>query len=108
MNNKLMDKPYDSAAKRSKHPHETGELRKNNTEIFNCGPDKSKAENTITIFGHVFTMSELNTLSTFSGKLQATASTLLNSGQSVPEGSIFILKVIDHEINVSFGGFLKK
>jgi hypothetical protein len=108
MNNKLMEKPLNSAVNGLKHPYEAGEWRKNETEVFTSGPDNNKAENTITIFGHVFTMSELNTLSTFSGKLQATASTLLNSGQSVPEGSIFILKVIDHEINVSFGGFLKK
>jgi hypothetical protein len=108
MNNKLMDKPLNPAINRIELSNEADEWKRNNTEVFDSGPDNNKAENTITIFGHVFTMSELNTLSTFSGKLQATASTLLNSGQSVPEGSIFILKVIDHEINVSFGGFLKK
>ena len=79
-----------------------------NSRTLDPYPYLSDSEAKLTIFGHAFTMAELYAMSRFINRLQTTSSKLLNSDQSIPDGSIFIMKVINHDINVSFGGFLKK
>ena len=79
-----------------------------NGRTLDAYPYGCDSEAKLTIFGHAFTLSELNSIARFTKQLQTTSTTLLNSAQVIPDGSIFIMKVTNHEIDVSFGGFLKK
>jgi hypothetical protein len=52
-------------------------------------------------------MAELNNISRFASQLERAANSVIDDMQ-VLDGSIFILKVIDHGTQVSFGGVSKK
>ena len=65
------------------------------------------SEQTLNIFGHGFTMSELKSIASFASRLQHIADTILESNQ-IPDGSIYILKVCNGEVQISFGGLSKK
>jgi hypothetical protein len=108
MNNKMKGESVNPVAPVNEYNNVRSNQENNNGKGFDSHPYGSEIEPRITMFGHVFTMSELEALSIFSGKLQAAGTTLLSADQSIPDGSIFIMKVINHEMNVSFGGFLKK
>jgi hypothetical protein len=81
---------------------------KHNGRTLDAFPYGCDNEAKLTIFGHAFTISELYSISSFINRLQATSTKLLNADQSIPDGTIFIMKVVNHDIDVSFGGFLKK
>jgi hypothetical protein len=74
-------------------------------DAYLCG---SENENELTIFGHAFTMSELQDISRFATRLELLATKALHAEQQIPDGVIFIMKVINKEIEISFGGLSKK
>ena len=61
----------------------------------------------LTIFGHTFTLAELDNISRFASQLEIVADSLVNQ-QQILDGSIFILKVLNQQAQVSFGGISKK
>ena len=79
-----------------------------NGRTLDAYPYDSDSEAKLTIFGHAFSMPELYAISKFTNKLQSTSNELLNANRSIPNGSVFIMKIINRQIDVSFGGFLKK
>jgi hypothetical protein len=108
MNRKVKSESVTPVAPLNRYNNVRSNRGNNNGKGFESHPYSSKIEPCITMFGHVFTISELEAISIFSNKLQAAGTTLLSADQSIPDGSIFIMKVINHEMNVSFGGLLKK
>lgn len=81
-------------------------------ELFTTGtgsksmPDYEN-EQTLNIFGHGFTISDLKGIASFVAKLQLSVAEILERSE-LPQGSIFIMKIMDDEVQVSFGGLSKK
>jgi hypothetical protein len=50
----------------------------------------------------------LNSISIFASKLKSIATKTLTAGPKIPEGAIFIMKVNNNEVEISFGGLSKK
>jgi hypothetical protein len=61
----------------------------------------------LTVFGHTFTLAELDSISRFASRLEIAADSLVGQ-QQILDGSIFILKVLNQQAQVSFGGISKK
>ena len=53
-------------------------------------------------------MSELRDISSFVTKLKLIATPLVQNELQIPDGAIFIMKTINKEIEISFGGLSKK
>lgn len=64
-------------------------------------------EQKITMFGHTFTMAELDAISRFASQLEMASNSVLNQKQ-ILDGAIFIIKIMNKETQVSFGGISKK
>ncbi len=81
-------------------------------ELFTAGagskyiPDCGN-EQTLNIFGHGFTIADLKCVASFVAKLQLSVAEILERSD-LPQGSIFIMKIMDNEVQVSFGGLAKK
>jgi hypothetical protein len=109
MKNELKSKTVKQISEMDKYNVDSNNRDSNhNGRTSDTYPYENVSEAKLTIFGHAFTMSELYAISTFINQLHSTSTELLNADQSIPSGSVFIMKVINHEIDVSFGGFLKK
>jgi hypothetical protein len=65
------------------------------------------SEQKITMFGHSFTMAELNSISRFSEQLESATNSVIDHYQ-IMDGAIFIIKIINKETQLSFGGICKK
>ncbi len=72
-----------------------------------AGSGNAPSEQKITMFGHTFTLAELDTVSRFASQLEIAADSVLNKTQLV-DGAIFIVKVMNKETQVSFGGIAKR
>lgn len=109
MTNEFKNKPTEPVIEMAKYDIDSSNQDDNhNGRTIDAYPYICDNEAKLTIFGHAFTISELYAISKFIDRLQVKSTKLLTDEQSIPDGSIFIMKVVNHEIDVSFGGFLKK
>lgn len=107
MNNKLRENSVNLVVELNEYKTDRSD-QENNSREFAAHRFGGDTEIKLTIFGHAFSMSELEDISRFATELESIATKALRAEQKIPEGAVFIMKVINNEIEISFGGLSKK
>ncbi len=109
MNNKVRRNSTEPVIEMNKYKTDRSNQENNHNSIeFDAHLCDRETETKLTIFGHAFSMSEFQDISRFATTLELIATRVLRAEQQIPDGAIFIMKVTNKEMQVSFGGLLKK